>query len=192
MNPSTPFMKVTAEELSVDRARLLDALRCLEERRSKAAARIAEIEESYPGLLVQVAEGECVQETLDAVTAELVMLRGIVAEPVDKATQLIGGRIRLIDGKLQDIRDIQRVRDEDLEFRKFFNHILRQQGFHADEEERLRSMAGFAHKAAVERLCAELAEFKRREGTTTAICFEHVLAAVPFFSEMPDDSGIEV
>jgi hypothetical protein len=182
-------MKMTHEQLGDERKRLVAARGRLERRRADAEAGIAGIEASYPGLLVQVAEGKQEETVLTGTMAELVKLRGIMAEPTATAVRIMDDKIRRVDAALQKVRTIQRVRNDDLEFRKFFNKILRQQRFYADEEERLRQMAGFDRKAVLDQLCTQFAEYRFKE--SGPVRFEDVVT-VPPFSEEPDTSVIEI
>ena len=184
-------MKMTHEQLGDERKRLVTARGRLVRRRADAEAGIARIEASYPGLLVQVAEGEREERILADTLAELAGLRGIVAEPITAAVMILNDKIRRVDTALQSARTIQNVRNDDLEFRKFFNRVLRQQRFCADEEERLRQMAGVDRKEAVDQLCAQLAEYGFKESGPVAVSFDDVVT-VPPFSEEPDTSVVEV
>lgn len=182
----------TAEQLSESRKQLTTAMNWLDARRRIAGERIAQIEQGYPQLLVKVATGEIEEAVLTDMAAELARLRGVMAEPIDKAAAILRDQIKLVDGKFQQVRSIQNSRDEDLEFRKFFNRILRQQGFRGDEEERLRQMgAGANRKDSVNRLCEELGEYKFKEAGTVPVRFEDVVTIQPF-SEEPDNGVIKV
>ncbi|WP_243373614.1 hypothetical protein [Geotalea sp. SG265] len=179
----------TAEECTKSRKQLVDAMNWLDNRRRNAGERIAEIEAGYPQLLVLVAEGEREERELDDLQAELTRLRGIVAEPIDKAKALITGKVKVVDESLQKIRSIQSSRNEDLEFRKFFNEILRKGQCSVSEEERLRNMAGAARKALIDRLFAEMGEYHFRAAGPGAVRFEDVVTIQPF-SEEPDTGVI--
>lgn len=182
-------MKQTLEQLNQEGKRLRGIIDRLGARRRNAEEMIAEIEAGYPQRLINVAEEGEGFEALDGTLAELARLRGIIAEPVDAAARIIRGRMDLINEKTQKIRRIQEIRDENLEFRKLFNKILLQRQFHVDQEKTLRHLAGISDKPAVDRLCAELSEFKRLG--PAMVKFEDIVT-IPPFSEEPDDSVIEV
>lgn len=177
------------EQLEAERAKLVEALNRLGRRKVGTEERLSKINNEYPEQLFKFAVGELAESALDALATEAEKLLAILSEPIDQVKETIERKIKKNGLDRQRIRDIQSNRDNDLEFRKFFNAIIRQRKFHVDQEEQLRGLAGFENKAAVDRLCAELAEFERRNLPITEFS---AVVTVPLFSEEPDNSEIEI
>lgn len=180
------------EQLKNERERLLRVRSCVEDMEKRAQARferLREIESTFPLLIIQVAEGECDESTLDEAAAEIARLRAIPPEPVGEALTIIDGQLQQIVTRVCSINKIQKERDDDLEFRKLFNRIARTGDIDAGEQRKLEVMGNPTYREEVKELVNQAWCFKRRSKPSLPVRIADIIT-VPLFSEEPDTSPI--
>lgn len=186
-------MQLTKEQLSDEHHRLMAARSKLFMRQNEGQQRLSEIEQEYPALLVEYANGTKAAADLQALEMEKIQLTAAAQAPYNTAAKQFDDRMKAVRLALDNINNIERLRKQDADFGIFFNTILRRRSLQAGDEEQLRSYAcnQSQFKEPVDRLIDQLNDFSMRGYGATPVPFEQIVT-VPELPEEPDTSEISI
>lgn len=186
-------MQMNKQQLTDEHSRLMAARIKLFMRRDKGQQRLAEIEQEYPALLVEYANGSKDAADLQALEMEKIQLTAAAQAPYNTAAQQFDNRVKAVRLALDNINNIERLRKQEAEFGIFYNTILRRRSLQAGDEEQLRSYAcnRSQFKEPVDRLIDQLNDFSMRGYGATPVPFEQIVTA-PELPEEPDSTEILV
>lgn len=181
------------QQLIDELQRVTDAVDRLYTRRDTAQKRIEQIDQNFPALLVEYANGTKDDADLQAVEMEKIHLTTAAQAPYRAAAEQFESRIKAVRLALDSITNIERIRKQDAEFCVFFNSILHRRSLKSDDEEQLRSYAFNTpkFKEPVARLIEQLNDYNIRGFGANPVPFE-VIVTVDELPEEPDNSEITI